>query len=228
MAAPPALVLRLQEAEKAFVGNLGADSNAHGQKWKEEKRDGGAVVESSVVPGSSSRCFRASIELQCRKADDCARRIMDLVTDYAKRPEWDKGIASGTVDEQYSGGEEVVSVSTAGSTISPRWWRDCRRRSTTPDGGVHNYTCAWEDGAKAPSGLVKGVNHPGGGSAVVRCPTRAADPDKDCWKVVMVGHSDIGGWVPTAVVNAASSGGYLNTAKQLAKQAEAFGCSVAE
>eukprot|EP01062_Namystynia_karyoxenos_P003125 TRINITY_DN11098_c0_g1_i1.p1 TRINITY_DN11098_c0_g1~~TRINITY_DN11098_c0_g1_i1.p1 ORF type:complete len:238 (+),score=58.38 TRINITY_DN11098_c0_g1_i1:85-798(+) len=233
MAAPPAMAERLAGAAKTFEGNLGEEANAFGEKWRTDKNKDGAVAESSSVPGSSARCFRAWVEVRCPKAKPgergCAERLMDLITDYAKRPQWDSGIASGTVEQRYQGGEEVIAVSTTGSTISPRWWRDCRKRWTQPDGSVRNITCAWDEGdPKAPKGLVKGVNHPGGGSAVLRCPkdSKPGPDGSECWRAVMVGHSDIGGWVPTSVVNAASSGGYHNTALQLAKQAAGFGCTM--
>lgn len=239
---PPEVTDVLDDAETKFNGNVGLRRpwgfNCAGERWKEEKRGGGAVAESSVIPGSSARAFRSYVDVRCPRRSDCASRLMNLITDYSARPQWDSGIESGAVTQQYLGGEEVVEVATKGSTISSRWWRDVRRRSSIGGGGdgcLRNVSCAapelgGDGGGKAPSGKVKGVNHAGGGSAILRCPktspTHGNVGETDCWRVVMVGHSDIGGWVPTSVVNSASSGGYHNTALALAKQATTHGCEI--
>lgn len=186
---------------------------ADGPAWTEaaHRPELSLVVQRQPVAGSPYARFRAVCELPHPPP-----AVLHALCDCPARLRWDSAVARlDTVDLPVPAASTRLlllhSQTHAVGPISARDFVDAVAVVGPLDGGVFVNTGASVVDGRFPEqrGVVRGVNSPGGGWLLAPC------GDGSSTRVTYVIHSDIRGWLPAAVVNAALVSTYVSFFREL-------------
>ena len=237
---------KLENGIEIFEKHLATkDVNADGNPWKLERNTGNIIVRYSTSNANTCRIFHVQFRVKIPKSFDLNIFISNLM-DMPKRVSWDKSIKSAKTHSTYdlamekdvklkkeTGSHvtyelsEYTTASAAGGLVSPRWFLDARKFLTTKDGTASCFTVdASASGLVEPqSGHVVAKNYNGGASRIRRIKT--LEDGFEIWQSDSVAHCNIGGWLPTSIVNRETGGAMAGTYESmLLKLVESKGNSI--
>ena len=222
--------VHLNEGVELFQKHLATqDVNADGNPWKVERDTGNLRVRYSSSNDNSCRIFHVIFRVKIPKSFDLNVFIKNLM-DMPNRVAWDKSIKSAKtwstydspLDEDISLSKssgtkisyelsEYTTASAAGGIVSPRWFLDARKYILEKNGTSSCVTIdASGTGLVQPeSGHVVAKNYKGGASRIKRIET--LEDDFEIWQHDSIAHCNIGGWLPTAIVNRETGGAMAGT-----------------
>jgi hypothetical protein len=202
------MVRKLDAAAQLF-DHACADSAA----WHAEKAPPGFEIHSARVDGSTSRMWRLRVRLAGLTAES-AQAVLAELFDWERRPSWDRSISWATTllkfttPEQKHVYHDVVtykSMPALGGLISPRLFVELRRWQRHADGSLTCTGVDWTmDDQRDDGDFVRGKLLPGTGISLA--PTGRADE----WLLTFVAHTELGGWLPTAIANEGMKVGMIN------------------
>jgi hypothetical protein len=217
---PDALVESLDASEALFLSLLPPDG------WQPVFSSGGISVCSRPAEGSRTRRYRVDMRLEGVTAP-IAGRIVDELVSYERRLVWDSGISSTRTMRRFEADRaEVIAFTThavMGGLIPPRIFVDCRRTTVdAQDGSVLACAVNWKEDdeliAQLARGHVRGCNQAGGGILIAPAAKGRGDASAEAeWVLTMAGCADIGGWVPTNLVNEGTKSAFLSIFRGLFK-----------
>lgn len=163
----------------------------------------------SHIKGVKGRRYRIEIRIAPENAKSLTpERIMEGLKDFSWRLKWDPNLVEAKV-LHYAGPCEpdVVMYRTrpaAGGMISSREFVDARLQIREADDIIHMVT-RWDQKLGLSCNVQRAFNVPGVKSHICREADGAI-------RMTSFGHSDIGGWIPTQVLNATVADAHLRFA----------------
>jgi hypothetical protein len=204
-----ALIPTMHACRRLLHSNISnEDVSTDGEPWRRVAATQRATVWAAAVPGTSLKRFRARTQLPFP---------VDVVypTMTTRRSEWDPALESIDIRRWVVPDEMFVVrfVLKKVLTISSRDFVDALWSRRTEDGGAFSCSCSLiVDELPPVKNAVRAINHPGGGWLMT--PTDGGAHTRfEC-----VFYTDIKGWVPHAVLNAAFSKNLVELVERLHEQ----------
>lgn len=215
---------------------INKEVNAEGNPWKVERDTGNIIVRYSASKTNSCRIFHVQFRVKIPKSFDLNVFISNLM-DMPKRVSWDKSIKSAKTHSTYKSTlkkdvallkeegtqvtyelSEYTTASAAGGLVSPRWFLDARKFTTTKDGTASCFTvdASGSSLVDPESGHVIAKNYNGGASRIQRI--EILEDGFEIWQSDSIAHCNIGGWLPTAIVNRETGGAMAGTYESMLLQ----------
>ena len=229
---PPALVTSLDRGYARFQKHVASvNVNADGNPWVIHTDTGRLKIRYSAAHDNSVRIFRVSFRLKS-KATNVSVFMSDLM-DMSHRSSWDVSIKSGETRVEYDvdaaavekdSSKETYAIvayttnATAAGIVSSRWFLDARKMIEQLDGSTFCVTV--DAGASGlltcPPSHVQAKNYEGSASKL-----QLVGTDEDgysIWHCENLAHCNIGGYLPTWLVNRETGGAMANTYSHLLDQ----------
>lgn len=166
----------------------------------------------------SSSAWRCCACMYFGKCDP--KEVLRELTCYDRRIKWDKSITSEKVVQTFRGGYQVLVYTTRkalGGVIKPRVFIDCTQIRNFEEKDRYVSVCvAWEmpEVTKQYDVHIVARNMSGGGIIIERW------KDKGTYRLLMVGQTDLGGWLPSRLTNGPTADAYHRIFVGLAKKIE--------
>ncbi|GBG34368.1 StAR-related lipid transfer protein 3 [Hondaea fermentalgiana] len=212
----------IEDSLSKFVKNLDPVHSCDGKTWQLEQDKDGIKVFSAAFPGQSTK--RWKVTCTCRA--ESLHELCEELFNFDKRTGasgWDTALKTGNIVKTF--GEHftvarMITNAAAGGAISSREFFDLRVRYNGPS----EYKFAPENGCltatvgldpkkdkswlpsmpKPDKNYVVGTSYPGGG-------VRISALGKDTFLYEMVTNMNLNGWIPTSVINTATSSALLES-----------------
>ena len=208
---PPGLLSALDASAAALEASVSADAS----EWR-RRCEGRGEAKGSVRVRSRQGAVRGDAHLSVASAED-ARTLFEHFILYENRVRWDTGIATQQQIRVYGDLTHSVNAYTvagSGGVVQPRLFVEARRTLCSGDLPFTNVCVDWSlDDAEANAELpkngrdhIRARNLAGSG-----CLLRAGGHRNDgriSVVLTMVGRSELGGWLPSVVVERATYGAY--------------------
>mmetsp|Transcript_20509 Transcript_20509/g.40321 ORF Transcript_20509/g.40321 Transcript_20509/m.40321 type:complete len:339 (+) Transcript_20509:92-1108(+) len=219
---PKAGLERIEHSLKQFAKNLDADHTCDGKPWQLEQDRDGIKVFSAEFPGQSTKRWKVTCTCRAESLQELEAELMDFDRRVGAKG-WDTALKEGSIVKSF--GEHftiarMVTNAAAGGAISSREFFDLRvkyhgstQHHLAPDNGSISATVGLDpkkdktwlaNVLKPDKTYVLGTSHPGGGMRI----TSLGD---NTFKYEMVNNMNLNGWIPTSVINSATSSALLES-----------------
>jgi hypothetical protein len=216
-ACPEPMKKAIQESLEAFKKNREGDITSDGQTWELVKEENGDKIWRAKLPGQSIYRWRAQSTLYGPRSG-----VLSELFDYSKRagPQgWDPNLAKGRVHKEYDGNYKILIYSSnpvMGGLISPREFVEGRLVLDKEPNGVYMLSGigldekTWAPILKADypardKNCTAAKAFPGGGFFMAPVQPGLDPETPQEWNYQLVVCTEIGGWLPTSTINAATA-----------------------
>ncbi|KAJ9448595.1 hypothetical protein DIPPA_08349 [Diplonema papillatum] len=232
-AAPAGLRTILEAAEKDGRALFFGSKTPDGYEWKPDQKRKEAALFTAKHATSSSKRWR----VECEVEGVTVEAILAASCDMENKLSWDKSltwtrhISRYTMDGCWADVEAYTTAAAAAGLISSRLFIDGRitKVKRTESGEMTSVLCATTnlhkdmpdadkigvvelEKCRKKTSLVRARNFSGGGLHAEKI------PGKDAVKMILVCHMEIGGYLPSAIVNSASADAILDTTIDFIKE----------
>jgi len=212
---PSKLLEKIKSSREAFLkfrDTVGDDS------WTSQRDKDGIRVFSQTPKTTSA--YRLAAVFTFTGVDP--RRVFEEGTFYDRRKKWDNSLKAADVVESFQKNTQIVSYTThpaLGGLIKSRIFIDCRQILHDKDSGDYINCCTqWSSNKVNTKGYVLAQNLPGSGLSVTR--------KKSCCQFVMIGLTNLGGWLSTRLTNEPTVDAYFRIAEGLVTKIKEWGGNV--
>jgi hypothetical protein len=206
----------MDDVERAKIEQLAEtilpefEQKLHSKEWTLEKDENGIHVYKLLHFGGKGKPPVFRVEMTAQASPDF---ILHAFLDGNIRQKWDKGLRKYEVLEVVRDDVEITKLelhAVAGGLIAPREFLDVRVRKIIRDDQRHIcYSASTSiDLKKYPpsKGLVRGVGWSSGiWVEALQSNNAANDHTLPLSKMIMMTQIDVGGWIPSAIVHAATA-----------------------
>jgi hypothetical protein len=215
---PEAIRKLMEKAREYYLKNLnGGSTNAYGGEWKLMVEDSGVQVFQSDFPGHKCKFWKVEAEVTA----DFETLKRELV-DYDLRCRWDTGLLSGKIIKRFNKipdlGDPTLDIvytqPAAGGMVASREIIDVGIIADA-DGGFDYINCTLPSPLtlkEIPKKAVgeRAFSHLGSGMSV-----KPVGGVPHRYKYTLITALDLGGWLPTGVINSATTGALLDGTKAM-------------
>jgi len=185
-----------------------------------KKRDANGIRVFSQNPKSTS-AYRLAAVFTFRGADPV--KVGEEATFYDRRKKWDDGLKTSEIVESFNQNSQIVSYTThpaLGGIVKSRIFIDCRQivHDKTKEDYI-NCCTEWKSDKVNTKGYVLAHNLPGSGLSITK--TSSGE-----YRFVMIGLTDLGGWLSTRLTNEPTVDAYYKIASGLSSKIVEWGGKV--
>jgi len=212
----------VEESMKQLIGNLDDKLSCDGKPWKLQQDKDGIQVYCADFPGKSTKRWKAVCIIRGATLEEIEEEVFNF-DNRSGQYGWDTAIKEGKILITFKEGKHVLSRmvtnAVAGGAISSREFFDLRWQlhendhPEAPKGGMiatmvglnPKHDKKWLPKLpNADSRFVLGQSYQGGGIKL----TPIGEKE---FKYEIVNNVDLGGWIPTSVINTATSSAILES-----------------
>ena len=185
-----------------------------------KKRDANGIRVFSQNPKSTS-AYRLAAVFTFKGVDPV--KVGEEATFYDRRKKWDDGLKTSEIVESFNQNSQIVSYTThpaLGGIVKSRIFIDCRQivHDKTKEDYI-NCCTEWKSDKVNTKGYVLAHNLPGSGLSITK--TSSGE-----YRFVMIGLTDLGGWLSTRLTNEPTVDAYYKIASGLSSKIVEWGGKV--
>ena len=215
---PTEMIEKISKSRELF---LELRENVGDSEFWTKKRDKDGIKVFSQTPKSTS-AYRLAAVFTFTGVDPL--KVFEEGTFYDRRKKWDDGLKTSEIVESFKQNAQIVSYTThpaLGGMIKSRIFIDCRQITHNKDDLI-NCCTEWTSDKVSCKGYVLAHNLPGSGLSI----TKEKTSSRGQYQFVMIGLTNLGGWLSTRLTNEPTVDAYYKIASGLAAKIHEWGGKV--